>query len=72
MSLQRYEIDIEADEDEQGNTESILAPYKHDCGDWYKYADVAELEAESEQQATEIDRLNALVLELQNALRARA
>mgnify|MGYP003651159089 CR=1 FL=1 len=49
MTIQRYEIDIERDEDEQGNPESILAPYRHDKGDWCKAEDVDALEARHER-----------------------
>jgi hypothetical protein len=59
MTIQRYEIDIERDEDEQGNPESILAPYRHDKGDWCKAEDVDALEAENAEQAAEIERLSA-------------
>ena len=67
MTIQRYEIDIERDEDEQGNPESILAPYRHDKGDWCKAEDVDALEAENAEQAAEIERLNKRFKLLQHA-----
>lgn len=42
MDIQRYEIDIDVWEDEEG-TENILAPHKHPAGDWCKAEDVQEL-----------------------------
>ena len=70
--IDRYELypdPIETDEgDDYINIESI----KDDQGDWCKAEDVDVLVAENERLEQENDRLNALVLELQNALRARA
>jgi hypothetical protein len=57
MTIQRYEIDIERDEDEQGNPESMLAPYRHDKGDWCKAGDVEALEAEMDVFEEEAESL---------------
>jgi hypothetical protein len=64
MTIQRYEIDIERDEDELGNPESILAPYRHDKGDWCKAEDVDALEAEAAAQYAAEGKMLAEVTEL--------
>jgi chromosome condensin MukBEF ATPase and DNA-binding subunit MukB len=70
MTIQRYEIDIERDEDEQGNAESILAPYKHDKGDWCKAEDVDALEAENARLIEEIEQTTPAAMEAE-VLRVR-
>ena len=72
MTIQRYEIDIERDEDEQGNPESILAPYRHDKGDWCKAGDVDALEAEMDVFEEEAESLEGDITHLEMVVATQA
>jgi hypothetical protein len=79
MAMRKFEMYVDVYEDDEGHSINSVESIANDCGDWYKASDVEECIVENTRLQNDNDRLvdmgaklEAQVLELQDALRARA